>query len=264
MNVLQLLESPKDEIQLQQIAAAVINHVNQKLIDGHGDNHVDLKLKDLPKGTLGHLYTRLRSTDVAILFRSNSYEGGTFSEFFGSITVNAPVRFDGDRGHYVMVNAEAATSTLIHELRHKLDHSLRGKKRFNDREEYLLQPHEINARFSQVQADLVRELKGSAEGGNVMTLREFIHRFEQLSVKYNLMQVFARDDQVIANFAEFIDKGAFGMKLPHDKVKSMTNALNNRSDEADIGAFSDPRYRGLIRRLSSLYYYVVEGSKKAR
>lgn len=262
MKLAQLFESPKDEIKLQEIAQAVVRYVQDKVAQGIQEQYVELKLSDLPKGTLGHLYSRLRAVEIAVLFRSAGNIGGEYSQWGRSIRMYTRLVADHQTGSTKLGDPNQLQSDLIHELRHALDHSLRKRLKFDDRQEYLQRPHEINARFSEVQAELVNALKQSIANGKTMTLREFINHFEGIAVKYKLIQIFDQDDQVINAFADFVENGVFGRPVGTAVSKIGANSINNRPDNADIGAFGDKRYRSLIRRLSTLYYHIVESETK--
>lgn len=262
MKLAQLFESPKDEIKLQEIARAVVKYVQDKVTEGVQERYVELKLSELPKGTLGHLYSRLRAVNVVVFFRDGGSVGGEYRQWGRSIWMYNQLAQDHQTGGMKLDNPSQLQSNLIHELRHALDDSLRKRLDFDRRQEYLQRPHEINARFSEVQAELVNALKQSIASGKTMTLREFINHFEGIAVKYKLIQIFNQDDQVIAAFVDFVEKGVFGRPVGTAVSKIGANSVNNRPDDADIGTFSDKRYRSLIRRLSTLYYHVVESETK--
>lgn len=268
-----LLEAPRDELVLQQIARAILKYIVDFVASNAGHDAPVIpkgKLgKILPKGIWGHLYNTFAHTDLRVILEVNPYSSVSSSPTDGRYypTINALNIYGVVDGKGLLYNQDAILSNITHELRHRLD-DVRSKGRMfkskKEQTEYLKQPSEINARFSQAMADIVGKLRESFDSGSVMSVQEFIKEFEVVSVKYHLMDVFEYDpDGATQSFLYFATKGIFGHPTPPDQVHSMSQDAFKVPSDQPIGPMNDKQYRRLISRVTLIYNTAIDAWTKA-
>lgn len=273
MNILNLLtEAPKDELALQQVSRAIADYIIGRVEQGDFSTRNDVsyllfKLSDLPKGSASHLSTAMRHTDVFVKLvspRSEHQFDGAYHVGLNSMELTVMARLNDD-GTYSITDKQALYSTIVHELRHRLDDARSGRKAFNYNEEYIKRPHEINARFSQAVADMVAELKRSFDSGKVLSSHEFVALFEKYADQYDLMKVFQYNpDSVTDYFVQFMEKGIFGRKMDMDNTRKIAATMAPSGTSQHVGPMGDKAYRRLISRLVLIYNAAVERWTKAK
>lgn len=275
MKIVQLLESPRDELALQQIAKSMYEYIasqfnsGQAVLSPSGNTyalHV-FKIGSLPKGSWGHLYTVVKHTEVFARFRMHGVSYEAHGEYFPRFnTMNFDVGLDKDGK---IANPEDTISTIVHELRHRLDDSRSRGKAFDtqaSKGEYLKQSVEINARFSQIVAELVGKLKQSWEAGSVLSAQDFIRLFEEKANAYNLMDVFKYEGGSAPDtFIQFVSKGIFGRHMAPELLRPIVQKMTNKPDDQPVGPTGDKQYRRLLSRLVLIYNTAVaQWSKEAK
>lgn len=267
MNIIALLEAPKDEFALQQLGKAIMAYIEDCLANGkteqskNGHTVIPRTVlgKVLPKGSWGDLYTVFAKTDLMAIFAVNPYTNTSpfpkRGEYYGGLNGLSIYGVIDDRGQ--MYDKDEILSTIIHELRHRLDDSRSKKKAFTNKKErvaYWSQPSEIGARFSQAIADIIGPLKDSFDAGNVMSAAEFVKLFEQVAVKYKLMDVFKHDAGSATDiFLNFAKNGIFGRSMPVDALHNVVQGMGAIADGQPVGPMDDKSYRRLISRVVLVY-----------
>ena len=267
MNIIALLEAPKDELALQRLADAIMAYIEKRLAAGETEVSSkgytvvpDAKLgKILPKGSWSDLYTVFAHTDLMAVFATNPYTNnspfenhGEYYDGLNALTIYGVVNDSGK-----MYDRDDIVSTIVHELRHRLDDSRSKSKVFrNSKEntEYWAKPSEIGARFSQAVSAILGPLKDSFDSGNTMTASEFVKEFEQVAVKYRLMDVFKHDaGSATEMFLNFAKNGIFGRATALDVVHKVVQGMGAVADGQPVGPMDDKSYRRLISRVVLVY-----------
>lgn len=240
-----LMENPRDQMALENVAEAIIRHIGD-LADG-SSFHM-FPLSDV-RG-LTYLYPRLRTLEMTVWYsNNNSSESrratGSFNSRFKTINIYTHGR-----------TKEEIKSTIIHELRHVLDNSLSKGEYVDKSRDYLTSQHEVNARFSQAMMELNQLLRKSISQGDPMSSHEYLSEFERLAVKHELMSVFADPSQSEA--AEWLSKmnsdgkiDVFGMQTDANLIiQSFT-----RSSRLSSAITDKKRYQRLLSRVYASYAY---------
>ena len=281
MRIQQLLESPKDELSIQRVAQAVLDFIKKSVQDGNIETSPNgtrfiapVKLKSfIPKGSWGHLYTVFAHTDVFVHFINNQYSAsqtgrnGVHGRYFGGLNgLNLYV----DIRDNTLVDEKDVLSTIVHELRHRVDDARSKGKAFSNKRErekpYLEQPSEINARFSEAVAATVRRMREAWDAGAPMTVQQFIGAFEEVAEKHNLMSVFKRggENDKTNEFIHFFTNGIFGRQTPPDTIRNMVQSMHNMSSDQPVGPTGDKQYRRLLSRLSLIYQATIDQWNKQK
>jgi len=229
MKVIELLyETAKDEHRLQLIAKHLMRTVRKEVEKEKKSREQDIKrglrpepprvelgfLKDLiPTKALSDQFGRLGRLKIDVNFGREAKEvEGFFDTERKSIELNYPTNAKN--------MMDAIESTLVHELRHALDHSLshgwalwsspKDKKTTQDTThplnkrdeivgggdyEYLASPHEINARFSQVQRDITNLIKSKIRNNESMDIKAFMKELYTLLHNRDLGEVYPTKDE---------------------------------------------------------------------
>lgn len=266
-----LVEAPQDELALQQLSRAVLAYIEEclatgKTREGRGGNIAvpEVRLgRVLPKGSWDHLYNVFAQTELVAIFAVSEHGKSPFpnhGEYYpgmNALTVYGTIGHDNQ-----MHDKKAILSTIVHELRHRLDDSrskggaYRSKK---ERVPYLEQPSEIGARFTQAIADIIGPLKDSFDSGSVMSAHDFVKLFEQAATKYDLMSVFKYDpDSVTELFVDFAKNGIFGRAMPVDSLHSVVKSMKPSAEGQPVGPMDDKAYRRLISRVVLIYHAALK------
>jgi len=229
MKVNELLnETAKDEHRLQLIAKYLIRKIRKEVEEEKKYRVQDAKrgvrpeppfaelglIKDLiPTKALSNLFGRLGRIKVNVDFGREVKEAkGWYDSETQSIGIGYPANAKN-----IMSDME---STIVHELRHVLDSSISGgaalhstprnKKLTKDTThplnkrdeligggdyEYLASPHEINARFSQVQRDITTLIKSKMRNNEPMTIKDFMNELYTLLHNKDLGEIYPTKDE---------------------------------------------------------------------
>lgn len=278
MNIVALLEAPKDEFALQQLGKAIMAYIEDCLANGkteqsrNGHTVIPRTVlgKVIPRGSWGSLYTVFAKTDLMAIFAVNPYTNTSpfpnHGEYYGGLNGLSIYGVIDDRGQ--MYDKDEILSTIIHELRHRLDDSRSKKKAFTNKKErvaYWSQPSEIGARFSQAIADIIGPLKDSFDAGNVMSAAEFVKLFEQVAVKHKLMDVFKYNPESATDvFLNFAKNGIFGRKMPVSSLHAVVQGMDLAKADQPVGPMDDKAYRRLISRVVLVYNAAIDRWTKAK
>lgn len=229
MKIMQILyESPKDEHRLQLISKYLTRAIKKEVAVEKKYREQDAKrgvrseppyvemgaIKDIiPTKVLSHLYNRLGRIKVNVNYGADAKgEGGHFDSETNTVQMNYSADTDS--------NMDEFESTINHELRHALDNSLskgwafggtpRDKKPIDDENhpinkrnaltgagdyEYLASPHEINARFSQVQRDITKLVKSKMRNQESLSVRDFMSELYNLLHSRDLGEIYPTKDE---------------------------------------------------------------------
>lgn len=272
-----LLEAPADEMAMQQLSRAVLAYIedclaNGKTREGRNGNVVvpEVRLGTvLPKGSWGHLYNVFAQTELVAIFgfsRNGENPFPNHGEYFPGM--NALTIYGGIDHDMTLYDKERIQSTIIHELRHRLDDSRSKGGAFRSKKErvpYLEQPSEIGARFTQAIADIIGPLKDSFDAGSVMSAQDFVKLFEQAATKYDLMSVFKYDPESVTQlFVDFAKNGIFGRSMPIDSLHSVVKSMKPSAEGQPVGPMNDKAYRRLIGRVVLVYHAALNTWSKAK
>jgi hypothetical protein len=251
-----LLENPRDQLGLEKVADSILSYAISRIDDLYHGGYVTLTLKDhLPKGSLTHLYLRLRNTDVILHSAEKRSIKGSFSPAFNQIEVYGVSVDPRDK---TISNLRSIKSTLVHELRHKLDSSLAGKEGFNSatKGDYLMRQTEINARLSSVMMKLNSDFNKNPN----MTFDEYFTRFEFYASRDNLVDVFmTTSDTETDQIVKLAMNGLFGRQITSDDYLFIRPEWSKKKH---TGVFSDKKFRRLVGRIYKMYEYLVSRNKK--
>lgn len=244
-----LLETPKDQLGLEHLADSIMKFVEQKGHKFYEMGFVAFSLKDLPKGSMQFLYTRLRNIDIVFFLNERSHATGVYRSFGKQIEIYGVEYHNGS-----IYNKPKIMSTLIHELRHSLDHSLAGNDGFRsaNKGEYLLKQTEINARFSSTLSKLNNDFSRNPD----MSFDEYMKRFEFYAGRDDLIDIFdTLGDREIEEYVKVAVNGIFGRQLSSNDAVIVFPSMFKRPY---MGVFSDKRYRRLVSRVYKMYTHLKE------
>lgn len=252
-----LIESPRDQIALERIAtevSAYVYHNRSRILD---KGFISGKLKDIvPSSTLSHLYGRLRATDIVIFRDGHASHSGSYNSFAKTVKVYLEEYVNVQQGAIEWKDRRGFEGTVIHEFRHRLDHSLSGDVGFRSAtstsSEYLKKESEINARIAEVMFSLNRDLRKSMAEGNTMTINEYIDRFKFYGAKRDLLKIFSdASNEELNNWSSMIENGMFGRPVSVDMAGSI---LAHNSYRFNI---RHPKYKRILTRLYKMYEHIV-------
>lgn len=229
MKVDELLnETAKDEHRLQLIAKHLIRTIRKEVEKEKKYREQAAKrglppeqpyaelgfIKDLiPSKALSDLFNRLGKIKIDVNYGKEAKEvEGFFDTEKKSIELNYPANAKNMMGDM--------ESTLVHELRHALDSSIsagwalwstpKNKKTAKDTThplnkrdevqgggdyEYLASPHEINARFSQVQRDITNLIKSKIRNNETLSIKDFMNELYNLLHRRDLGEIYPTKDE---------------------------------------------------------------------
>ena len=251
MKIENLFETAQHQYDLDRMAGAIVSYVDDNA-NFPFNRSFSMQVKDLPRGSFGTLYARLRNLHVEFTRRTGGGVAGAYSPSLNMITVYGVEVFHSSDG---ISNKRELTNTLIHELRHALDKSLAGREGFNASMggEYLHQTTEINARLSSVLSSVTSEFKQNPS----MTFDEFMQRFEYYAARNNLMDIFQKaEDENFGEFFDYATKGLFGREVPVDPILDL-RALVPNINRSFIN-FADKKYRRIVTRVYKMYEFLRE------
>jgi len=205
-----LSESTKDEQRIQVIAQQLIQTIDKDIAEEmqyRADDarsgqkpeppETDLgKIVDLvPPKTLGHLHNRLSRVNVKVNFgREVKDIAGTFHSGSNILELFYPMGSES--------KSDFLESIVVHELRHALDSSKSGqwamhsKPKSKEGDPYLAAPHEINARFSQMQRELTQLIQQDAQSGRSLDIKDVMGQIHDLLQKWHIVQVFPSKNEI--------------------------------------------------------------------
>ena len=259
MRASEIFESARDEVDLQKIAAEIVEKFKSRLTSMPPKQiDVDLSnIKSIPQ-TLDQLRSGLVKFELSTPYEPDL--GGIFDRNTNTITVFFKTK---TQNNTTSLRDEAfVRSTLVHELRHFLDFMLSSGKAFRHDHKYLERPHEINARFSSVQEELVELLKKSIQDQKPLSLREFLNEFENIAESHDLFSIFAKDNESITVFSKTLSQSPMWRPGAVKRAREETLRSLKLPTSSLIGPIENKQYRSLIRRLSALYYYIIEQESK--
>ncbi len=217
MKVAEILsESAKDEQRLQLIARELIQTINKDIAEemqyrvGNARNGrkpeppiVDLGfIKELvPPKTLGHLHNRLNRVKVRVNFgREVKNIAGVFHSGDNLLELFYPMNSES--------KSNFLESIVVHELRHALDSSkskrwaLHSKPKAKEGDPYLAAPHEINARFSQMQRELTQLIQQDMQSERPLDIKTVMGQIHDLLQKWHIVQVFPSKNEISGSTPE--------------------------------------------------------------
>lgn len=250
MHILSLLnENVQDQHAIERASTGIVQWLNTK---HPTELFGQYSLKNVPNGTLGKLRPALMGCDLEVQFSPNGTYGGRYWPSMEILTINLP----SDPTTMTADGWKEVHSTLVHEIRHRIDHYLSNKGRqrksntawMDGNKPYLELQHEINARFAQTMAHLNRAFANKPD----MTLPEYIKRFEGIAAEYRLIDIFNDPE----NKSEFY-KLAKTLKGSTEIFGRDTPGLYNtpRAAESNLvsGPVNNPVYRQLLKRVVKQY-----------
>ena len=229
MKIAEILnESPKDEHRLQLIAKHLLRKIKKEVEVEKKYREQDAQrgiraeppyvelgyIKDIIQTkALSNLFGRLGKIKIDVNYGAENKEAqGFFDTGKRSIELNYPADAKNMMGDI--------ESTLVHELRHALDNSIsagwalwgtpKNKKAVNDTKhplnkrdelqgggdyEYLASPHEINARFSQVQRDITKLIKTKIRNNESLSIQDFMSQLYNLLHSRDLGEIYPTKDE---------------------------------------------------------------------
>lgn len=260
MRASEIFESAKDELILQRIAREAFEIFKSKLQQSPSSKQISVQLLEVPSAKGVDVDLRNGTVEFNL---SSPYEpdlGGLYKHDTDTIEVFFKIKVVNNTP--TVRDESFVISTLIHELRHFLDYKLSKGRAFSHDKEYLERPHEINARFSSVQDTLVQSLKASIGAGKPLSLRQFLNEFEDIAQTEDLLSIFDKNDELIISFTNFLSRSSYWRPGAAAQARASTISAANLNPGSLIGPVNNKHYRSLIRRLSTLYYYVLDQEQK--